>query len=283
MKYKSVFESINLIFISAIVFLCNGFAHANEPTVFVNTAQCSAYFPNYLWGNQIEWKGQCLNGFGNGKAVVTMYPKEKPFFVNLVNGYIEGNVLIKSESASDSYYYNCNFTKSQPDGICEEKRGDYQHTYTHFDNGVELRGTGFISASFFKTKERKNGEFLGGNLHGFGKRDWSPEYYKELPKEIDRALNGNSPKIQGNRFFAIGIWDNGILQIDCETKKECTNIKASSDTENARQTNSRGLCVAQKQTCLASCGEISYWNGKTYVENQSWGGCKSKCESISCR
>jgi hypothetical protein len=43
------------------------------------------------------------------------------------------------------------------------------------------------------------------------------------------------------------------------------------------------LCEAQKQSCLASCGDSSNWNGSRYVENQSWFGCKSKCNSILCR
>jgi predicted NACHT family NTPase len=45
---------------------------------------------------------------------------------------------------------------------------------------------------------------------------------------------------------------------------------------------SRQQCEAQKQTCFSGCGQSSYWNGRSYVDNQSWSGCRSRCESISC-
>ena len=52
----------------------------------------------------------------------------------------------------------------------------------------------------------------------------------------------------------------------------------------AREARERGqqVCEAQRQTCLASCGNASYWNGKTYVENQSWSNCRSQCNRINC-
>lgn len=49
-----------------------------------------------------------------------------------------------------------------------------------------------------------------------------------------------------------------------------------------RQNGNRQACEAQKRTCEVSCGDASYWNGRTYVENQSWSNCKSRCNSISC-
>lgn len=48
------------------------------------------------------------------------------------------------------------------------------------------------------------------------------------------------------------------------------------------QRQQRQLCEAQKSTCFSQCGEASYWNGSRYVENQSWSGCRSRCQSISC-
>ena len=52
----------------------------------------------------------------------------------------------------------------------------------------------------------------------------------------------------------------------------------------AREERARGqqVCEAQRQTCLASCGNASYWNGKNYVENQSWSNCRSQCNRINC-
>lgn len=63
-------------------------------------------------------------------------------------------------------------------------------------------------------------------------------------------------------------------------KKQSQNAGSANQSQNS---STRQLCEAQKKTCLASCGEISYWNGRTYVENQSWSGCNSKCKNISCR
>ena len=56
---------------------------------------------------------------------------------------------------------------------------------------------------------------------------------------------------------------------------------AQQQMENQRAA-SRQQCEAQKQTCFSGCGQSSYWNGRSYVDNQSWSGCRSRCESISC-
>ena len=42
------------------------------------------------------------------------------------------------------------------------------------------------------------------------------------------------------------------------------------------------MCEAQKQSCLATCGNPTYWNGRSYVDNQSWSMCYSRCNQINC-
>lgn len=102
------------------------------------------------------------------------------------------------------------------------------------------------------------------------------------PSEFEReAKNAEKYKTKTDSEFKRLAQDS----IDHEKKQGIyspeNQAQRKRDAEQARQAGQ--LCEAQKQTCLASCGEISYWNGKTRVENQSWSGCKSKCESISCR
>ena len=48
----------------------------------------------------------------------------------------------------------------------------------------------------------------------------------------------------------------------------------------ARQ--ARQMCEAQKQTCLATCGNPTYWNRRSYVDNQSWSMCYTRGNQISC-
>lgn len=52
--------------------------------------------------------------------------------------------------------------------------------------------------------------------------------------------------------------------------------------DDSNRGGDRQLCEAQKQTCLANCGNPSYWNGSRYVENQSWSSCNSRCNAITC-
>lgn len=62
------------------------------------------------------------------------------------------------------------------------------------------------------------------------------------------------------------------------SKRASQTTKSSDDSKRA----TTSACQASKKTCLAQCGNPSYWNGSKYVENQSWSRCNSTCESISC-
>lgn len=53
-------------------------------------------------------------------------------------------------------------------------------------------------------------------------------------------------------------------------------------TDSSNRSENRQICEAQKQSCLASCGKPSYWNGSRWVDNQSWWGCNSRCNAIIC-
>ena len=48
------------------------------------------------------------------------------------------------------------------------------------------------------------------------------------------------------------------------------------------QRQGRQLCEAQKQTCKAGCGPITYWNGRSYVDNPNYSSCDYRCSQISC-
>ena len=50
----------------------------------------------------------------------------------------------------------------------------------------------------------------------------------------------------------------------------------------SQQVQTRQVCEALKKTCLAGCGDPSYWNGSRFVDRQSWSGCQSRCGSIAC-
>jgi hypothetical protein len=65
------------------------------------------------------------------------------------------------------------------------------------------------------------------------------------------------------------------------SKMSNRNATASRADEMQRQ-QARQMCEAQKQTCLATCGNPTYWNGRSYVDNQSWSMCYTRCNQISC-
>jgi hypothetical protein len=61
--------------------------------------------------------------------------------------------------------------------------------------------------------------------------------------------------------------------------------ESSARTRGALESQNRQtsqMCEAQKQTCKAGCGPITYWNGRSYVDNPKYNSCDYQCSRISC-
>lgn len=120
-----------------------------------------------------------------------------------------------------------------------------------------------------------------------------------------QAQRGKDVQIRSRRFGAVELYElivehfpksdfavKATDQLTAISRNESLSRAASEGQNRAQQqmenqrenqrAASRQQCEAQKQTCFSGCGQSSYWNGRSYVDNQSWSGCRSRCESISC-
>lgn len=93
-------------------------------------------------------------------------------------------------------------------------------------------------------------------------REWIEPYKYEVIREERRA---------SDRDF-----------IDYYSRAQTNKNQNEANGNQDQRSSTKQICEAQKQTCLAGCGNSTYWNGSRYVDNQSWSGCHSRCSSISC-
>lgn len=172
--------------------------------------------------------------------------------------------------------------KSLANGYCTQKDGNYRNYVSKFVDGNEREGSGykeFILGGGHKGETRQEGEFLSGELNGYGKLTFASNS-KNLDK-FEQKANGHW-RAEGKTLVAEGLWRDGVLQLACGSRKECQELRVSNEATISLAAQSRQQCEAQKQTCLAACGNPSYWNGRQYVDNQSWSSCNSRCSQISC-
>lgn len=139
-----------------------------------------------------------------------------------------------------------------------------------------------------------SGPCLNGLAHGqitvhARPQDWKPFKVWTINGYVERTVRRESYK----GYFDDCGYRQSVKHGRCETQYADGNSVKYFDngTETSSATGGRAstsadssgkMCEAQKRTCLATCGNPSYWNGKTYVENQSWSRCNWQCESIRC-
>ena len=262
------------------VFFCTFTLHAqlayakDDLTKVERSDGCVAYFPDH-YDMSLKWSGACKDGLAEGKVVFSAY--NRPTVVNFSGGYVEGEIKMVGDNG---YLYACNYVRSVPNGYCTSKRGTRENYISKYVDGTEQEGSGFKEFIIGDGESSKQeGRFYGGQLNGFGKLSISAK--SKSIAQFEKRVN-KSWRLEGANLVSEGLWVNGYLQIACSNKRECEDIKRSKDALGALNLAKNQQCEAQKQTCFASCGSASYWNGRSYVENQSWSGCRSNCSVINC-
>lgn len=210
------------------------------------------------WSIKAEYIGDCVNGTAHGKGMArgAGYPHK----------------------GHDAY------------------EGEFRNGLPH-GHGIYLWESG----------NKYEGEWLNGRRTGFGKVSMVRGYVG-----IDLWENAKQGGWQGDIYVVKGIFDDGELVFECDTPHKCNQEQAKRNAEQAKRDaqerreqairaanqrayenspagradeqrrQSRQMCEAQKQSCLATCGNPTYWNGRSYVDNQSWSMCYTRCNQISC-
>lgn len=218
------------------------------------------------------YRGTFLEGNQHGHGVYMWGSSTQLRNYRYEGEYQHGEVTGQGKYTTDTYVYEGDFVKGLYQG--KGKITDADGTYEGDFSGGNRHGHGTLITSDVTYK----GQFRDGQFHGFGEM--------QMPSSAILYKATYEGRIVGDRAVFRGLWDAGLKVIYCEDETDCQNKLAEEvrfkvykkmepliqqDQQNQEASRqSRQLCNAQRQTCLASCASS---------RNAS---CRSQCSNISC-
>ena len=245
---------------------------AAGPSEVQTTTGCRALVSDSVSNWRYKWSGQCVGGQISGKGKFVEVKDDGSIWTEIAgtakSGSINGFAKIVYGATPNWYFEGTVENTTRPVVGKRIVRDEYSFEGS-FSNGNPGRGT-WIFYSDKKPIEVILGTWDGApNFSGFAIK-------KRLLVKCAASCKDGEP--QGDWYVMVGLWEEGNLVRSCKNERDCWASPAvgSSNSTDRRQ------CDAQKTTCIAQCGNPSYWNGSKWVESQSWSHCNSTCERIRC-